>query len=78
MPHDIMQNLYAGIVPHEMKLLVNYCVSKEYFDLNTLNSHLNAFDFGYTETGDKPHPLKISARSITNMAVSQSSATFSW
>ena len=30
MPLDIMQDLYEGVVPHEMKLLVNYCVSKEY------------------------------------------------
>ena len=43
---DIMHDLYEGVVPHEMKLLVNHCNSEAYFDLDTLNFRLEAFDFG--------------------------------
>ena len=61
-PHDIMHDLYEGVVPHEMKLLVNHCISEAYFDLDTLNFRLEAFDFGYTETGDKPAPIVSDSR----------------
>ena len=57
MPHDIMHDLYEGVIPHELKLLMQYCIDKSYFELTTLNYRLKAFNFGYTEIGDRPAPI---------------------
>ena len=55
LPHDVMHDLLEGVIPHEMKLLLQHClISKRYFELLTFNQRLTAFDFGYTEVGDKP------------------------
>ena len=51
MPHDIMHNLFEGVIPYEMKLLIHHCTSKSYI---TVNHRLSAFDFGYSEIGDRP------------------------
>ena len=54
MPHDIMHDLFEGVIPYELKLLMASCASKSYFEVNVLDERLRAFDFGYTEIGDKP------------------------
>ena len=48
--HDLME----GVIPHKIKLLLHYCLSKRYFELLTFNQRLTAFDLGYSEVGDKP------------------------
>lgn len=40
-----------------MKLLLHHCTSKSYFTVQILNHRLSAFDFGYSELGDKPAPI---------------------
>lgn len=62
LPHDIMHDLYEGVVPHEIKLLLNYCARENFFDIEFFNSRLKAFDFGYTEIGDKPAPIEGDSR----------------
>lgn len=57
MPHDIMHDLYEGVIPHELKLLLQHCIGENYFDLDLLNERLQSFDYGYNESGDKPAPL---------------------
>jgi hypothetical protein len=57
MPHDIMHDLFEGVIPHELKLLLQYCTSQSFFQLATLNHRLKAFSYGYTEIGDKPAPI---------------------
>ena len=37
MPHDIMHDLFEGIVPLELKLLLSHCISCKYFTLQELN-----------------------------------------
>ena len=54
MPHDIMHDLYEGVIPYELKLLIQHCITKSYFQLETLNHRHKAFDFGYSEIGDRP------------------------
>lgn len=54
MPHDIMHDLFEGAVPYELKLFLSYCTSQSFFSLDTLNHRLSAFDFGYSEIGDRP------------------------
>ena len=55
MPHDIMHNIFEGVVPYEMKLLIDFCSNTQsYFSLATLNHRIVSFDYGYSEMGDKP------------------------
>ncbi len=42
MPHDIMHDLYEGVIPHELKLLLRHCTSKAYFQLGTLSEICSA------------------------------------
>ena len=57
-PHDIMHDLYEGVIPHELKLLLSHCITRAFFQIHTLNHRLKAFDFGYSEIGDKPAPIE--------------------
>ena len=54
MPHDVMHDLFEGAVPYELKLLILYCINQSYLNIITINHRLSAFDFGYSEVGDKP------------------------
>ena len=45
MPHDIMHDLFEGILPYEMKLLITYLVQKKYFTIHTLSQRIEQFDF---------------------------------
>ena len=55
MPHDIMHDLFEGVIPYELKLLIDHCsIANSYFSLATLNHRITAFDYGYSEIGDKP------------------------
>ena len=49
-----MHDLFEGVVPHEMKLLLTYCIENKYFSCVGFNNRLQQFDFGYTEIKDKP------------------------
>ena len=49
MPHDIMHDLFEGVIPYELKLLIDYC---------SITQSLNhPFD---CEIGDKPAPIRES------------------
>ena len=56
-PHDIMHDLFEGIVPCEMKLLLTHLVTAKYLSIADLNDRIGRFDFGYTELSDKPSVL---------------------
>ena len=44
--HDIMHDLFEGIVPLEVKLLLDHCISGcKYFTKHELNNRLQSFDF---------------------------------
>ena len=45
LPHDIMHDLFEGVVPYELKLLICHCVSSNYFSIEVLNERMNAYDF---------------------------------
>ena len=62
MPHDIMHDLYEGVIPYELKLLIQHCIAKSYFKLETLNHRLRAFDFGYSEIGDSPASIDCDSK----------------
>ena len=54
LPHDIMHDLFEGVVPYEMKLLLTYYIENKYISCVGFNYRLQQFDFGYTEIKDKP------------------------
>ena len=62
LPQDIMHDLMEGVIPHEMKLLLQSCVADSSFDMTQFNHRLSAFDFGYSEIGDKPAPIDDGVR----------------
>lgn len=45
LPHDIMHDLYEGVIPYEMKLLLKHCVSCKYFNLDELNTRIEQLGF---------------------------------
>lgn len=45
-PHDIMHDLYEGVVPYELKLLLRHCVHAKYFTIEELNERIEGYDFG--------------------------------
>ena len=53
LPHDIMHDLYEGVVPFELKLLLQHCVSRKYFTIDELNNRLSSFPFVCNE----PRPI---------------------
>ena len=57
LPHDIMHDLFEGVVPCEMKLLIMHLVNEKYFTIVTFNDRLRRYDFGYTERSDIPSLL---------------------
>ena len=46
LPHDIMHDLFKGVVPYELKLLIRHCVQAKYFMIGQLNHRIEAYDFG--------------------------------
>ena len=57
MPHDIMHDLFEGVVQYELKLLILHCIDEGYISLSEFNKRLLSFEFGYSELADKPVPL---------------------
>ena len=53
LPHDLMHDLYEGIVPFEMKLLMCHCVRLKYFTINELNARVDKYGF----TNNKPRHI---------------------
>ena len=53
LPHDIMRDLYKGVVLYKLKLLTNHCVNSGYFTIAELNDRISHFDF----IADTPTPI---------------------
>ena len=57
MPHDIMHDVFEGVVALEISLLLAHCIlSMKYLTLERYNELLINFDYDYTET-NKPSPI---------------------
>ena len=70
LPHDIMHDLYEGIVPNEMKLLLCYCINQKYFTIDELNGRMETFGF----TDNKPRPFDPSLVRNTFSKIRQSAS----
>lgn len=45
LPHDIMHDLYEGVLPYELKLLLQYCVQENFFSIQEVNDRISKYDF---------------------------------
>ena len=54
LPHDVMHDLFEGVLPYEIKLLLAHLVHTTSLTIATLNDRLRRFDFGYSERSDVP------------------------
>ena len=55
--HDAMHDLFEGVAPLEVKLLLSHYIAAHLFTLNEYNDRLLHFNFGYSEK-DKPIPIQ--------------------
>lgn len=53
LPHYIMHDLYEGIVPYEMKLLLTHCITMKYFTVDEFNNRIAKYGFD----GNKPNTI---------------------
>lgn len=69
LPHDIMHDLFEGVVPHHMALLLTHCVNQKYFTISELNHRINGFDFIHSK------PIEVDSRVCTGeLKVKQSAS----
>ena len=74
LPHDIMHDIFEGVVQCELKLLLAHLVSVKHFTIDVLNDRLRRFDFGYSELSDKPSELDEKVIKSADQKIRQSAA----
>lgn len=56
---DIMHDLLEGVVPYELKLVLQKLINLGSFTLEDINNRLMCHDYGYLESRNKPCPLRL-------------------
>lgn len=56
---DIMHDLLEGVVPYEIKLVLQKLISLKCFDLDLINQRIQAHNFGYLESKNRPSPIRL-------------------
>jgi hypothetical protein len=56
---DIMHDLLEGVVPYELKLVLQKLISIKCFTLETLNNRLISHNFGFLESKNRPSPIRL-------------------
>lgn len=51
---DVMHDLLEGVCPLEMKLILQNFIESHYFDLNTLNARIISYNYGFSDSSNKP------------------------
>ena len=74
MPQDILHVLLEGLFGYGTCLLLQLCIEEKLFDINWLNSQLNAFPYSYLDRDNKPE--KITRNQIfENVSLKQTGAS---
>ena len=63
LPHDILHDLYEGVMPYHLKILLCHCVQEKYFNIDKLNERIGLYDF------TKDHPSLIDSRLASNKSL---------
>ena len=56
LPHDLMHDVFEGVLPVQAKLLLSLCISQGYFTFDYYSKQLLAFPYGYSDS-NKPIPM---------------------
>ena len=73
LPQDVMHVLLEGVVPKEMRLMLNVFVNiKKLFSLYTLNERIRCFPYSPEEAKDKPCPINPNVLSCADGSFHQS------
>lgn len=56
---DIMHDMLEGVVPFEIKIVLQKLISLGCFSLDVVNNRLMAHDFGRLESKNRPSPIKL-------------------
>ena len=55
-----MHDLLEGAIAYEVKALLIHCIEQDYFTISELNGQIISFDFGYSESLNKPNRINDS------------------
>ena len=58
LPQDIMHTILEGVLQYESKNILQYFFQNKLFSISQLNASILNHNYGYSEIGDKPNPLK--------------------
>ena len=79
LPHDIMHVLLEGVVPHHLKLLLQYCVNtSKYFSVQYLNTQITTFSYGYSESTNAPRPIDRDRLNSSDQKIVQSGIVYDY
>ena len=79
LPHDIMHVLLEGVVPHHLKLLLQYCVNtSKYFTVQYLNTQITTFSYGYSESMNAPRPIDRDRLNSKDQKIVQSGIVYDY
>ncbi|OXA43044.1 hypothetical protein Fcan01_21940 [Folsomia candida] len=56
---DIMHDLLEGVVPFEIKIVLQKLISLGCFSLEIVNQRLMAHNYGYLESKNRPNPIRL-------------------
>lgn len=58
LPHDVMHIILKGVLPRNVRLLLNHCINEEqYFTVNLFNQCVATFFYGYSEQSNAPSQI---------------------
>lgn len=73
LPSDIMHDLFEGVIPRHLKLLLHFfIVEMGFFTLIMLNDKIKTFDYGVVEISNKPSSITNSTLNSRDDSLKQS------
>ena len=71
--YDIMHDLFEGVIPRHLKLLLQYFIGQRgFFTLQMLNEKIKTFDYGVVEISNKPSAITNSTLNSHDDSLKQS------
>lgn len=58
LPPCLAHDLFEGVIAYDLKLFIDYFVTKEWFSFDKLNKLINCFPYSTEDRKDKPCPLE--------------------
>lgn len=78
LPQDIMHVFLEGVVPYEIKLLLQLYIEHGHFTMEELNNQIKHFPYGYTDIKDKPLPIRMQDLDLDSSSNLGQTATKMW